>query len=193
MLSKHFILCRLLFLLPSIFPSIRVFSYELALHIRRLKYWSFSFSISPSNEYSGLISFKINWFDLLAVQGTPKSLLQHYNSWPCLFLFIIQKKKKVNSLSHVWLFVTPWTVVGQALLSMEFSRLEYCSVFPFPSSGDLPNPGIKPRSLALQADSLPSEPPRKSFLRILAQKFTYRHVLKNVFSACNLFVRLYNI
>ena len=102
-LYKHFILCRLLFLLPSIFPSIRVFSYELALHIRWLKYWSFSFRISPSNEYSGLISFRINWFDLLAVQGTPKSLLQHYNSWPCLFLFIIQKKKKVNSLSHVWL------------------------------------------------------------------------------------------
>ena len=153
MLSKHFILCHLLSLLPSIFPSIRVFSYELALHIRWLKYWSFSFSISPSNEYSGLISFKINWFDLLAVQGTPKSFLQHYNSWPCLFLFIIQKKKKVNSLSHVWLFAIPWTVVGQALLSMEFSRLEYCSVFPFPSSGDLPNPGIKPRSLALQADS----------------------------------------
>ena len=63
---------------------------------------------------------------------------------------------------------TPWTVVGQAPLSMEFSRLEYWSVFPFPSSGDLPNPGIKPRSLALQADSLPSEPPGKSFFRTLA-------------------------
>ena len=69
--------CYLLLLLPSIFPSIRVFSNELALCIRSSKYWSFSFSISPSNEYSGLISFRINWFDLLAVQGSLKSLLQH--------------------------------------------------------------------------------------------------------------------
>ena len=68
------------FLLPSIFPSIRVFTNESALHIRWPKYWSFSFSISPSNEYSGLTSFKIDWFDLLAVQGTPKSLLQHHSS-----------------------------------------------------------------------------------------------------------------
>ena len=71
--SKHLILCRPLLLLSSIFPSIRVFSSELALYIRWPKYWSFSFSISPSNEYSGLISFKIEWFDLLAVQGTLKS------------------------------------------------------------------------------------------------------------------------
>ena len=80
MLSNHLILCYLLFLLPSIFPSIRVFSNELALCIRWPKYWSFSFSISPSNEYSGLISFRIDWFDLLAVQRTLKSLLQHHNS-----------------------------------------------------------------------------------------------------------------
>ena len=73
------ILCRPL-LLPSIFPSIRVFSKELALHIRWPKFWNFSFSISPSNEYSGLISFRIDWFDLLAVQGTLKSLLQHHSS-----------------------------------------------------------------------------------------------------------------
>ena len=72
MLSNHLILCCPL-LLPSIFPSIRVFSSELALHVLRPKYWSFSFSISPSNEYSGLISFRIDWFDLLAVQGTLKS------------------------------------------------------------------------------------------------------------------------
>ena len=80
MLSNHLILCHPLLLLPSIFPSIRIFSNELALHIGWLKYWSFSFSISPSNEYSGLISFRIHWLDLLAVQGTLKSLLQHYNS-----------------------------------------------------------------------------------------------------------------
>ena len=78
--SNHFILCHPLFLLPSVFLSIRVFSNELALCIRRTKYRNFSFSISPSNEYSGLISFRIDWFDLLAVQGTLKSLLQHHNS-----------------------------------------------------------------------------------------------------------------
>ena len=78
--SNHLILCHPLLLLPSIFPSIRIFSNESALHIRWAKYWSFSFSISPSNEYSGLISFRIDLFDLLAVQGTLKSLLQHHNS-----------------------------------------------------------------------------------------------------------------
>ena len=78
--STHLILYHLLLLLPSIFPSIRVFSNESALCIRWPKYWSFSFSISPSNEYSGLISFTIGWFDLLAVQGTLKSLLQHHSS-----------------------------------------------------------------------------------------------------------------
>ena len=78
--SSHLILCCPLFLPPSIFPSIRVFSNESALHIRWPKYWSFSFNISPSNECSGLISFRTDWFDLLAVQGTLKSLLQHHSS-----------------------------------------------------------------------------------------------------------------
>ena len=78
--SNHLILCHPLLLLASIFPSIRVFSNELALCIRWPKYWSFSFSISPSSEHSGLISVRIDWFDLLAVQGTLKSLLQHYSS-----------------------------------------------------------------------------------------------------------------
>ena len=89
--SNHLILCHPLLLLPSIFPSIRVFSSESALRIRWPKYWSFSFSISPSNEYSGLISFRIDWFDLLAVQGTLTSLLQHHSSkvsilWHSTFL-----------------------------------------------------------------------------------------------------------
>ena len=75
---NHLILCHPLLFLPSIFPSIRVFSFELVLHIRWPKYYIFSFSISPSNEYSGLISLRINWLDLLAVQGTLKSLLQHH-------------------------------------------------------------------------------------------------------------------
>ena len=78
--SNHLILSRPLLLLPSVFPSIRVFSNESVLRIRWSKYWSFSFSISPSNEYSGLISFRMEWLDLLAVQGTPKSLLQHHGS-----------------------------------------------------------------------------------------------------------------
>ena len=91
--SNHLILCHPLLLLPSIFPSIRVFSNESVLHIRWPKYWSFSFSINPSSEYSGLISFRIDWFDLLAVQGTLKSLLQHHSSkasilW-CLSLWSI--------------------------------------------------------------------------------------------------------
>ena len=78
--SSHLILCRPLLLLPSIFPRIRVFSNESALHIRWPKYWSFSFNITPSNEHPGLISFRMDWLDLLAVQGTLKSLLQHHNS-----------------------------------------------------------------------------------------------------------------
>ena len=78
--SNHLILCHPLLLLPSIFPTIRVFSNESALCVRWPKYWSFTFSISPSNEYSGLISFRIDWFDLLAFHGTLKSLLQHHGS-----------------------------------------------------------------------------------------------------------------
>ena len=78
--SNHLALCRSLLLLPSIFPSIRVFSNELALHIRWPKYWSFSLSISPSNVYSGLISFMMDWFDLLSVQGTLENLLQYHSS-----------------------------------------------------------------------------------------------------------------
>ena len=79
LLFNHLILCHPLLLLPSIFPSIKVYSSESALHIRRPKYWRFSFSISPSNDYSGLISFRVDWFDLLAVQGTFNSLLQYHS------------------------------------------------------------------------------------------------------------------
>ena len=90
--SNHLILCHPLLFLPSIFPSIRVFSDESALRVRLLKYWSFSFSISPSNEYSGLISFRMDWFDLLAVQGTLKSLLQYHSSKAS----ILQRQRHVN-------------------------------------------------------------------------------------------------
>ena len=82
--SNHLILCCPLLLLHLIFPSIRVFSNESVLHIRFPKYWSFCFNISPSSEYSGLISFRIDWFDLLEVQGTPKSLFQHHSSKPSI-------------------------------------------------------------------------------------------------------------
>ena len=102
MASNHLILCHQLLLLPSIFSSIRVFSNESVHLIRWPKYWSFSFSISPSNEYSGLISYKIDWFDLLAVQGTLKSLLQHHSSKAsilrCSAFFIVQ-------LSHPYMLL----------------------------------------------------------------------------------------
>ena len=111
--SNHLILCRPLLLLPSIFPSIRVFSKESALRIRWPKYWSFSFSISPSNEHPGLISFRRNWLDLLAVQGTLKSLLQHHSSkesiLQCSVFFIVQLSlpyvttgKTIALTGHCW-------------------------------------------------------------------------------------------
>ena len=97
--SNHLILCRPLLLLPSIFPSIRVFSNESVLYIRWPKYWSFSFNISPSNEHAGLISFRMDWVDLLVVQGTLKSLLQHHSSKASILqhsaFFIVQ-------LSHAY-------------------------------------------------------------------------------------------
>ena len=97
--SNHLILFRPLLLLPSILPSIRIFSNESVLHIKWPKYWSFSFSISPSNEYSGLISFRIDWFDLLAVQGTLKSLLQYHSS------------KSISSLTLSFLYGSTLTSV----------------------------------------------------------------------------------
>ena len=100
--SNHLILCRLLLLLPSIFPSIRVFSNESVLCFRWPKYWSLSFNISPSNERSGLISFRLDWLDLLAVQGTLKSLFQHYSSNTsillCSVFFIVQLSNFPNNL-----------------------------------------------------------------------------------------------
>ena len=116
--SIHFILCRLLLLPPSIFPSIRVFSNESVLPIRWPKYWSFSFSVSPSNEHPGLISFRMNWLDLLAVQVTLKSTLQHYSLKRSMFwysvFFLVQ-------LSHPYMTtgktiaLTRWTFVGKVM------------------------------------------------------------------------------
>ena len=109
---NHFILCRSLHLMPSVFPSIREFSNEWTLYIRWLKYWSFSFSINPSNEYSGFISFRIDWFDLLAVQGNLKSLLQHHNSkasilWHSAFCMV-----QLTSIHDYWktIALTIWTL-----------------------------------------------------------------------------------
>ena len=126
--SSHLILCRPLLLLPSIFPSIRVFSNESALHIRWPKYWSFSFSISPSNEHSGLISFRMDWLDLLAVQGTLKSLLQHYSSKASVLrrsaFFIIQLAHPYMTTGKT-IALTRWTFVGKvmSLLLNMLSRL----------------------------------------------------------------------
>ena len=111
--SNHLILCYLLLLLPSIFPSIKVFSSELALCIRWPKYWSFSFSNSPSCEYSGLMSFRVDWFDLLAVPGTLKSLLPHHN----LKVFI------------VWcsgFFMIPLTSVHDYWTNHSFDYMDFC-------------------------------------------------------------------
>ena len=131
--SNHLILCCSLLLLPSIFPSIRVFSNESALRMRWPNYWSFSFSISPSNEYLGLISFSTNWFGFLAVQETLKSLLQHYSSkastLQCSAFFMVQ-------LSH------PYMATGKPIA--------------------LTIPGIKPTSPALAGGFLTTGPPRKS-------------------------------
>ena len=96
--SSHLILCHPLLLLPSIFPNIRVFSSESVLRIKWPKDWNFSFSISPSNEYSGLISYRVDWLDLLAVQGTLKSLLQHHSSKAS----ILQLSSQANSHIHTW-------------------------------------------------------------------------------------------
>ena len=134
--SNHLILCRPLLLLPSIFPSIRIFSNESALHIRWPKYWSFSFIISPSNEHPGLISFRIDWLDLLAVQGTLKSLLQHHNSkasilWRSAF-FTVQ-------LSHPYMTtgktiaLTRWTFVGK-VVSLLFNMLSRLVITFLPRS-----------------------------------------------------------
>ena len=131
--SNHLILCRPLLLLPSIFPSIRVFSNESALHIRWPKYWSFSFNISPSNEHPGLISFRMDWLDLLAVQGTLKSLLQHHTSkasilWWSAF-FMVQLSHPYMTIGKT-IALTRWTFVGK-VMSLLFNMLSRLGItFP---------------------------------------------------------------
>ena len=163
--SNRLILCCPLLLPPSIFPSIRVFTDELVLHIRWPKYWSFSFSISPSNEYSGLISFRMDWLDLLAVQGTLKSLLQHRSSKASILqhsaFFIVQ-------LSHPYMTtgktiaLTRWTFVDK-VMSLLFNMLSRLVIAFLPRSKRLlilcknhltaspRNPGSSVRSVAVSA------------------------------------------
>ena len=139
--SNYLILCRLLFLPSSIFPSIRVFSSESVLCITWPKYWSFSLNLSPSNEYSGLISFQIDWLDLLVVQGTLKSLLQHPSSrasilWHSAFLIV--------QLSHSYMTtgktiaLTRWTFVGK-VMSLLFNMLPRLIIAFLPRSKHLLN------------------------------------------------------
>ena len=129
---KHLIVCHPLLLLPSVCPSIRVFSNMSVIRIRWPKYWSFSFNLSPSNEYSGLISFRIGWFDLLAVQGTLKGLLQHHSSkasilW-CSAFFIVQ-------LSHPYMTtgktiaLTTWTFMAKKCLCFLICCLGWSQIF----------------------------------------------------------------
>ena len=132
--SNHLILCCPLLLLPSIFPRIRVFSNESVLHIRWPKDWSFNFSISPSSEYSGLISFKIDWLDLLAVQGTLKSLIQHHNLktstlW-CSAFFMVHLYMTTGKT----IALTRWTFVGQ-VMSLLFNMLSRFVIASFQRAG----------------------------------------------------------
>ena len=137
--SNQLILCHPLLLLPSVFPSIRDLSSESAPHIKWPKYWSFSFSISLSNEYLGLISFRTNWFDLLAIQETLKSLLQHHNLkrsiFPCSVLFMVQ-------ISHLYMttgktiVLTRWTFVSK-VISLLFNMLSRFFIAFLPRSKHL--------------------------------------------------------
>ena len=155
--SNHLILCHPLLLLPQIPPSIRVFSNEAALHIRWPKYWSFSFNISPSNEHPGLISFRKDWLDLLAVQGTLKSLLQHYNSKASVLrysaFFVVQ-------LSHPYMTTgktVAWTrqaFVGK-VVSLFFNMLSRSVIAFLPKSKHLLISWLQLPSTVI------SEPPKK--------------------------------
>ena len=133
--SNHLVLCCPLLLLPSIFPSIRVFSNESALRIRGPKYWSCSFSISPSSEYSGLISFRMDWLDLLAVQGTLKSLLQHYSSKASILrnsAFSIVKLSHPHMTTGKTITLTRWAFVGK-VMSLLFNMLSRLVIAFLPS------------------------------------------------------------
>ena len=143
--SSYLILCRSLILLISVFPSIRVFSNESGLLIRLPKYWSFSFSISPSNEYSGLVSFTINWLDLLAVQGTLKSLLQHHNSKASILrcsVFVIVQLSCPYMITGKTIALTRWTFLGK-VMSLLFNMLSRFVIAFLPRSKRLLIPWLR--------------------------------------------------
>ena len=137
--SNHLILCHPLLLLPSVFPSIRVFSSELVLCIRWPKYWSFSFSISPSNEHSGLISFRIDWLDIIVVQGTLKSLLQHHSSKASILrrsaFFIVQLLHPYMTTGKTIALIRQ-AFVGK-VMSLLFNMLSMVVIAFFPRSKHL--------------------------------------------------------
>ena len=168
--SNHLILCCPLFLLPSIFPSIKVFSNELTLHMRWLHYWNFSFSISTFNKYSGLISFRMDWLDLLAVQGTLKSLLQHHSSkasilWHSGF-FIVQ-------LSHPYMTtgktraLTRRTCVGKEM-SLLFNMLSRLFITFLPRSKHLLISWLQSPSAVIL------EPPKSDTVSIVSPSICYK-------------------
>ena len=139
MLPNHFILYHPLFLLPEIFPSIRVFAHESVLCIRWLTYWSFSFRLSPSNEYSGLISFRIDWLNLLVVQGTLKSLPQHHSSKASILphsAFIIVQLSHPYVITGKIIALTRWAFVGKAM-SLLFNMLSRLVIAFLPRSKHL--------------------------------------------------------
>ena len=149
MSSNHLILCHPLLLLPSIFPSIRAFSNESALCIKWPKYWSFSFNINPSNEHPGLISFRVDWLDLLAVQGTLRSLIHHHSSKASILrhsaFFIVQ-------LSH------PYMTTGKTIALTRWTFVDKVMSLLSPSSrgsSQFREQTLSPVSPALQVDSLP--------------------------------------
>jgi len=170
--SNHLILCRPLLLLPSIFPSIRVFSNESAIHIRWPKYWIFGFNISPSNEHPGLISPKMNWLDLLAVQGTLKSLLQHHTSKASVLkrsaFFTVQ-------LSHPYMTtgktiaLTRWTFVDK-VMSLLFNMLSRLVITFLPRSKHLLISWLQSPSAVILEHKKISQPLFPLFPQLFAMK-----------------------
>ena len=157
--SSHLILCRPLILLPSIFPSFRDFSNESTLYIRWPKYWSLSFSISHSNEHPGLISFMMCWLDLLAVQGTLKSLLQHHSSKASIFqcspFFTVQHSHPYMTTGKT-IALTRWTFVGK-VMSLLFNMLSRLSIAFLPRSKRLLTSGLQsPSAVILEPPKMKS-------------------------------------
>ena len=151
MLSNHLILCRPLLLLPPVPPSIRVFYNESTLHMRWPKYWSFSFSISPCSEHPGLISFRMDWLDLLAVQGTLKSLLQHHSSkasiLQCSAFFTVQLSHPYMTTAKT-IALTRWTFVGK-VMSLFFNMLSRLLITFLPRSKCLLNSWLQSPSTVI--------------------------------------------